>query len=324
MDHHSGHCPICKKAFTEADDVVICPVCGAPYHRACYRQAGHCLFEARHGPGFEYRDPSAPEKPPPGRQQAEGGALCPACQTVNEASNIFCERCGAPLREGGPTRAGGAFGQGFPLGGPFAAGTEGPSGAAEIDGISQADWASYIGNSAPVYLFRLSAMAQRERKLSFMFSAFFLSPFYFAYRKMWGWAALALLVTILSYATQFFGLAAGAGVNLLSFWPAEAVVRMADNLGLLWWGVNLLFGIFALYWYRRKGAKVIHGLREQYQQDYEYRSALGQAGGVSVAGAVVALGLVAAFIMGMAAVMNEETLVAIYHYVNSGFGAGLF
>ncbi len=26
-------CPVCGKAFTDEDDIVVCPKCGAPYHR---------------------------------------------------------------------------------------------------------------------------------------------------------------------------------------------------------------------------------------------------------------------------------------------------
>ena len=29
-------CAKCGKPFTEDDDVVVCPDCGAPHHRSCY------------------------------------------------------------------------------------------------------------------------------------------------------------------------------------------------------------------------------------------------------------------------------------------------
>ena len=48
MDYTGLKCPVCGKPFTSDDDIVVCPECGAPYHRACYQQAGHCIFQEKH------------------------------------------------------------------------------------------------------------------------------------------------------------------------------------------------------------------------------------------------------------------------------------
>ena len=46
LAHYTGvHCPVCDKKFTDEDDIVVCPVCGTPHHRACYQQEGRCAFE---------------------------------------------------------------------------------------------------------------------------------------------------------------------------------------------------------------------------------------------------------------------------------------
>ena len=42
-------CEHCKKAFTNDDDIVVCPVCGAPHHRECYVQNGNCANADKHG-----------------------------------------------------------------------------------------------------------------------------------------------------------------------------------------------------------------------------------------------------------------------------------
>ena len=31
-------CPVCGKSFQESDDIVVCPQCGAPHHRECWKQ----------------------------------------------------------------------------------------------------------------------------------------------------------------------------------------------------------------------------------------------------------------------------------------------
>ena len=51
MDYTGIKCPVCGKAFTKQDDVVVCPECGAPYHRECYRNTGHCIFLEKHEKG---------------------------------------------------------------------------------------------------------------------------------------------------------------------------------------------------------------------------------------------------------------------------------
>ena len=55
-------CPICKKTIVSGDDLVVCPECGAPYHRECYVKHGACLYEDRHAEGFEWQ-PQQPARP---------------------------------------------------------------------------------------------------------------------------------------------------------------------------------------------------------------------------------------------------------------------
>ena len=52
-------CSVCGKTLTDTDDIVVCPDCGAPYHRACYEKQGACVYAARHGTGFEWMPPAS-------------------------------------------------------------------------------------------------------------------------------------------------------------------------------------------------------------------------------------------------------------------------
>ena len=58
MDYTGIKCPVCEKTFTKQDDVVVCPECGAPYHRGCYQKEGHCIFEEKHQKGESWQTPS--------------------------------------------------------------------------------------------------------------------------------------------------------------------------------------------------------------------------------------------------------------------------
>ena len=42
-------CPICEKQFEEDDDIVVCPDCGTPHHRECYKENGKCSNWDNHG-----------------------------------------------------------------------------------------------------------------------------------------------------------------------------------------------------------------------------------------------------------------------------------
>lgn len=92
MDYKGCKCASCHKVLKEGDDIVICPECGAPYHRECYAAEGRCVFSAKHGKGFEYVPPEA--KP----DVNANGPICPVCHAQNPPDTLFCERCGQPMR----------------------------------------------------------------------------------------------------------------------------------------------------------------------------------------------------------------------------------
>ena len=50
-------CEGCGKPLTLQDDIVVCPDCGAPYHRTCYEKMGLCIHAPAHGAGYEWKFP---------------------------------------------------------------------------------------------------------------------------------------------------------------------------------------------------------------------------------------------------------------------------
>lgn len=52
-------CARCKAYLFSEDDVVYCPICGAPHHRECFSANDHCALEEFHGTDKEYKKDKA-------------------------------------------------------------------------------------------------------------------------------------------------------------------------------------------------------------------------------------------------------------------------
>jgi hypothetical protein len=198
----------------------------------------------------------------------------------------------------GPTGGAGAYGA--------------PVFTGEVDGISARDWTAFIGRSAPIYLQRMAAMQSRNTKVSMTFSAFLLGPFYFAYRKMWGWSILSLGLTFLFFIPQVFWATAQLGTPLipaLSIETWEMVILVCSYLSL---AVRVVSGLFALFLYRRESAEKIRAARAQHPSDTDYYAALPKRGGVSIAGVCVSIAAYFLFVFVLFLLFGNEVLAAIY------------
>ena len=278
IDYQNCHCSSCHKPLHEGDDIVVCPECGAPYHRACYEKEGKCVFLEKHGTGFSF----APPKP-----KEEEGIHCPSCNALNQKDNIFCERCGQPLRGGQSfaqeeTVSRPSF---SPLGAPF------PDPAGPIpteksyDGIASAAWAAFIGSSSQYYLTQFSRMDRLNRKTSICWSALIYAPMYFFYRKMWGWGALSLGLSLLFNVPSYLALFQSAGVagSLLS---ANALEGLALICFVLNFASSVFFALYAFYLYRRHALKKLQALQEVTASPVQMVQSAQHEGGTSVLGVV--------------------------------------
>ena len=93
-DYKGNTCPVCKQKFKEADDIVVCPDCGTPYHRECWKKVGVCVHQADHAAGFEWTPDNVISDRP-------DDIVCPNCgETVYvseddlDAGEANCAHCG--------------------------------------------------------------------------------------------------------------------------------------------------------------------------------------------------------------------------------------
>ncbi len=322
MIDHKGHaCAACHKALREGDDVVVCPECGAPYHRECYAAAGHCVFSAKHGAGFEYVDPEE-------RKRRESRMECPICHAQNASDALFCEQCGQPLRPGVPPYR--------PDPTPrYAQGESGGSGtssygeqqyaqpsvmtqlhlAREYDGIDTKDWIQYIGNSAPYYLYQFQRMNESGRKVSFCWSALFFPEFYFFYRKMWGWGALAFAVSLLASVPPMLSMTAALGIPLSLAISERALLILVRCCGVVNWAIRIGSCLFGFYLFRVSAGKRLRALKEESADEDGYRAGLSRAGRPSRLAVLLAALALIGFSMAFYAWIGPERLMsALYMY----------
>ena len=311
-------CPVCQQPFQENDDIVVCPECGAPYHRSCYQKQGGCVFNDKHAPGFEWKpDPAANEAASNGQGDpsrfTDPQVNCPVCGAPNPGTGLFCENCGAPLNRtalsGAPNpsqQSANSGANGFAYG-PAAANPNDPfstfqnnfvpdglrlSPNDELEGIKASDWAAFLGKNSAYYLMNFKAMQATGRKITACFSAFFFGPFYFFYRKMWSAAGVLLLLNTILRIPVFLQIMMMEEHPLVSGLAPEFLAPFAMICSVL----NILFmfaqGMFALSFYKKDGARRIRKILDQTPAEGDKAAALQKAGGTSTAALVISLILV--------------------------------
>lgn len=165
-------CPVCNEKFNVNDDIVVCPVCGTPHHRDCYKKNGECGNFEKHNDGFRW----APEK-----------AEEPVNEPVNNNANNV-----PPFMAGQPFNSQDASSTVF-----FGNGTNPLSLFPKEmeDGVSTDEVAEFVGLNAPKYV--QNFFYTKSNKKTFSWAAFFFAPYWFFYRKMYKLGAIFLAITLL-------------------------------------------------------------------------------------------------------------------------------
>lgn len=95
MRYEKTVCDGCKKIFKENDDVVVCPVCGTPQHRECYEKNGGCVNSQLHETGFSWHgEIFSKNEEMPQKKGKEEPLVCPSCGHSNPPGTPVCEVCG--------------------------------------------------------------------------------------------------------------------------------------------------------------------------------------------------------------------------------------
>lgn len=280
-------CPACHGYLFDDDDIVYCPVCGAPHHRDCYQALGHCALQAQHGTPQQYKEPES--KPAGQTPSANGGkqSCCPACGRDLTGKEAFCPGCGRPVGSGA------GFLAGFAQANPFVRLNKNEK---LEDDITVGEAAQYVGPSAPRYINCFKKQG-KTKKTGWNWGAFLFPQAWFFYRKIYLPGALFFILfltgTLLTYA--FTGLVDRvpeelqrnssliANYILQNLTKADMPVLIAVAVGAFTkLAVRIFAGLFGDYFYHKSAFARIRAAKEQEEYTEQPEQVLQKMGWVNI------------------------------------------
>lgn len=294
--HNGESCSYCKAKLFSDDDVVYCPVCGAPHHRECYNSIGHCALEQLHGTENEYSKENELEKlqkieEEKKRKETERliedsaaqntepeTTRCKMCGEEYPFKNASCPKCGAPnfVRINGT-----AF--------DFLGGV--PAEHLIDDGITAEDARKFVISNTHRYIPKFVQL-KKKKKTSWNWMAFLFPSCWALSRKLYTVGILTGILLIIStllaypfYSDLVFGGVYESGIsstelinrfnesfNLPAF--LAACVSLVINLA-----TRIITALFGDWWYKKYTVESIRKIRsESHDVEMDYR----KKGGVNL------------------------------------------
>ena len=289
MQEYQGQpCLICGQVFTESDDIVTCPECGTPYHRACWKETGHCVNAPLHVSGGSWQI----------NRQKEAAAERSAEKRAEQEAQ-------AAERENGeqPRMLNASLYDGVRLNPNDPCVGLDPN--EQMDGVTMGDVAEFVSTNRFYYLPLFRLMKQTGRKFSFNLICLLFPDFYFANRKMWLLSLGTMLLNVLLdiptavlYLTQYYNIslpwvdAAGTGFE-----------QLYNIAGMLWLAFKMFCCLFANYLYYRFAVRKIGKIKKGAASEPELHAQMQSAGGTSTANIVLAFVIKCALMFTMIAML---------------------
>ena len=196
MNYIGEKCAACDKVITEDDDIVVCPDCGSPHHRECYTKNGKCANEAYHTEGKKWKRAVL-------KDSEKAFTVCPVCHFPNEKTAEKCVRCGNDIdpfaKENVDTETeetddvSNIFEEGAANALPYF----GFDPNEDLGGATVKEISDFVQTNTIYYLPIFKRMKEFGSKLSFNLICLLFPALYFANRKMWGWAVLAMIMGVI-------------------------------------------------------------------------------------------------------------------------------
>ncbi|HZK38735.1 MAG TPA: RING finger protein, partial [Clostridia bacterium] len=296
--YKSETCDGCKKLFDPVDDIVVCPVCGTPQHRACWLEHNACVNDALHAEGFVWRTAGMQEDAGGFDPKKDIGKVCAHCGTNNPADAENCADCKKSLAGDQPVTTAQPVAAPPPFSTlkddklpPFLSGI--PEGDV-VGGVRAWDIGLYTQLGAKRYIEKFRKLEVPGAKISWSWPAFFFTPYWFFYRKLY-WLGGIFLGLTLALSLFFAGPTAEIQKILLAMplsniTPADMAglqAQLAGYSGMLWGmvGLNLVTRVAAALTavpsYKKKVMTNITSMRRFAKDENVFRLLAIRRGGTS-------------------------------------------
>ena len=273
-------CPVCRKRFNDKSEIVVCPICGTPHHRACYFATNKCALENLHETGWNWDGRLPDEEPEQPKQEAdavvtnsvdaqpdEHHAEYPSGVPYEKEQQMFEEQLGDdnPFKELFQTMNNKEIGE---------------------DGVSMHELVAYSATSVYHYgkafdIFRRKVNG-KNRKVSFNFCSGLFAPVFQFYRRMNVFGVITILLMILP---------------TIIIAATMSLETIQANLSSILTTLNLVRTVFLIflclfgdYFYYRHCVKSIVKFRSNYDGDTrsdEYYMSLYENGKPTFAGGLI-------------------------------------
>lgn len=281
-------CPACRIRFVKNADVVVCPTCGTPHHRACYSIKGKCALEELHAEGWSWNG-LLPDEVKEREEMLKSTGL-PLIEPNKALDELRREEVPAktpaapPPYEEEQRMFEEELGDDNPFADLFKKFSDKEIGE---DGVSMHELVAFSATSVYHYGRAFDAFRQKsgasgkKRVISLNLSSGLFAPMFQVYRKMHLFGIVSLLLLL-------------APSIVAALVPESVAVGIENELMVLFQLANIIIRIilcmFGDYVYYRHCVSRIKRFRESYDGDTrseDYYFALYEYGKPSVAGAAI-------------------------------------
>ncbi len=173
MFYYDKACDGCAQVMHENEDIVVCPECGTPQHRECYNKNNMCVNAHLHAEGFDWREANTPPSEP--APEPEKANSVPVLNTENGIPDIPLPVFNADsiIVDGQKLNA-----------------------DEEFDGVKIRDAVTYTQVNSARYIKKFLKNKGKKNFLSWNWGAFFFTPAWFFYRKLYKAGAFFLTFAV--------------------------------------------------------------------------------------------------------------------------------
>lgn len=300
-DYTGKRCIVCSEQFKEDDDIVVCPECGTPYHRACYEKYGDCVNIELHKSGRSWQPAADVGTRLEEEKEPVDDSVCPQCGYVNPRLTAFCGRCGSPMpvlerhNEQMRKNAAEAMQNSNSMSAmniePYLINFTDPlcgyNPDEDFEGVRLCELADYVGTNTHYYLPNFKRFKDTKGSMSWNFSAMLFPELFFAYRRMPLISLAAALIRFVFMIPQYIPILAGMDAGVLSQFAkgfdvrstAFSVVTLLSTV--LVYAVMFFFGAYANKLYYRMAVKKTARIKAE-TTPYTIRQTLRSKGGTSI------------------------------------------